>query len=985
MSISNTCRRLLILLAIAAIPCAALDPYRTIAQYIHQQWTAQQGFPGGAVNALAESEGYLWIGAEKGLVRFDGVHFVLYNHANTPKLPDGPVLGLNTDSQGGLWIRLATPGLVRYHDGRFSVMLPDAPLENGVTAMGRGRDGDVLLARAGDPLRYHNGSLQPLGATFGGINRLVISIAETSDGTTWMGTRDAGLFAVRDGHELVPTGLPDRKVNCLAAGNGSELWAGTDRGLAHWNGKTLTHDGVPVRLRDVQVLALTRDRKSNIWAGTAAGLMRVSPDGRSIAERRDGEPVSAVFEDREGSLWVGDGSGIQQFRDSVFFIDASSGGDGPIYTDDAGRNWLGPSSGGLVWAAGGKSGHIPRAGIELDVVYSIDGGPGELWIGRQRGGLTRLHAGEGHVSAETYTSKQRLARGSIYAVRRTRDGTVWAGSLGGGVSRIRDGRITTFTTADGLPSNTVTAIEKTADGTLWFATPDGLCTLANGKWRVYTSQDGVPPGRINSLTADAEGVLWIGTNAGIAYIRSGRVEFPRSPPEPLVAEISGIAADRLGSLWIATSTQVLRVSRAWLLGAESTPGEIRAFGPDDGLASTEVVRRQRSVISDKAGRIWFALRDAVAVVDPARVVPDAPAVVRIQSVSADGTQMDTAAPLRIPAARHRIVFTFVGLSLSVPSRVRFRYRLDGFDSEWSHAAVSPEAVYTNLGPGTYRFRVVASNSAGIWNSGEAALAFDMTPALWQTWWFRLSGIAACVIAIVALNRFRLRQVTRRLNVRFEERLAERTRMAQDLHDTLLQGLMSASMQLHVAADGVPADLPARSQLDHVIELMRGVVEEGRNAVQGLRSSPVAVNDLEDALARLREEQAIPASTQFRVIVEGRSRALNPLVPDQIYCIGREALVNAFRHSGAETVEVELNYEPSCLRLVVRDSGSGIDAAVLQSGREGHWGLIGMRERAERIGSRLKVWSRPAAGTEVELIVPGHIAFPARHSHKDQHD
>jgi signal transduction histidine kinase len=259
------------------------------------------------------------------------------------------------------------------------------------------------------------------------------------------------------------------------------------------------------------------------------------------------------------------------------------------------------------------------------------------------------------------------------------------------------------------------------------------------------------------------------------------------------------------------------------------------------------------------------------------------------------------------------------------------------------------------------------------------MAVEMLPAFWQTWWFRLLGALTFLLGVFVLYRLRLRRLTTQLNLRFEERLTERTRIARDLHDTLLQGLLSASMQLHVAVDGIPSDLPAKPQLRRVLQLMQQVVDEGRNAVRGLRASGGSINDLEVAFSGMREEHFIPESTEFRVIIEGRTCNLNPFVRDEVYRIGREALVNAFRHSGATSVEIEIDYAPRRLHLVVRDNGSGIQREVLRSGREGHWGLVGMRERAERIGGRLKVWSRAAAGTEVELTVPGHIAFPPQDS------
>jgi len=249
---------------------------------------------------------------------------------------------------------------------------------------------------------------------------------------------------------------------------------------------------------------------------------------------------------------------------------------------------------------------------------------------------------------------------------------------------------------------------------------------------------------------------------------------------------------------------------------------------------------------------------------------------------------------------------------------------------------------------------------------------------WQTWWFRLSAVFACLLAILALYRFRMRQLTRQLNVRFEERLAERMRIAQELHDTLLQGFLGASMQLHVAVDHLPADSPAKPMLGRVLKLIGQVIEEGRNTIRGIRSSDGNALDLEQAFSHIRQELAIQRESgepiSFRVTVAGRPRALHPMIRDEAYRIGREALVNAFRHSRAESIEVQLEYGSNHLRILVRDDGCGIDPQVLRTGRTNHWGLSGMHERAGRIGARLSVRSHDAGGTEVELSVPGHLAF-----------
>jgi signal transduction histidine kinase len=306
--------------------------------------------------------------------------------------------------------------------------------------------------------------------------------------------------------------------------------------------------------------------------------------------------------------------------------------------------------------------------------------------------------------------------------------------------------------------------------------------------------------------------------------------------------------------------------------------------------------------------------------------------------------------------------------------VQFRYRLDGFDSDWSAPSATRQAVYTNLGPGDYRFHVIASNGDGVWNGDEAAISFAIAPALWQTGGFQAFAVALVGTGAWAAYRLRLRQVRRQLNLRFEERLAERTRIAQELHDTLLQGFLSASMQLHVAADRLPSESAAKAPLKKVQDLMTRVIEEGRNAVRGLRSPATAPDDLQRAFSAMSAELDVGNDLEYHVVVEGRDRPLQPIIRDEIYRIGREAVVNAFRHSAASRVELALEYGSRGLRLLVRDNGRGIDSKVLQSGTDGHWGLTGMRERADRIGAGFKVWSSADSGTEVELSVPGRVAF-----------
>jgi len=480
-------------------------------------------------------------------------------------------------------------------------------------------------------------------------NVLVISLAQTSDSRVWMGTRDAGLYYTNEGKISAATKeLPDTKINTLLPID-QELWIGTDNGLAHWNGREFLTAGLPAPLEHVQVLSLVRDADANIWIGSAKGLLRMNADGISVLEESgNGSPkgINAIFEDRERNLWIGSSQGIERLRDSPFITysaskDPTAAPGGTIYVDDHGRKWLAPSDGGLRWEKGQQVGYIKNDSLDHDVVYSLTGNQDELWIGRQRGGLTHLVIKDGNVSTQTYTESSGLAQNTIYAVAQSRDGTVWAGSINRGVTKLKDGKLTTYTAADGLASNQVTSILESSDGTMWFATSSGLSSFSQGHWKTYGGLAGLPPGRVNCLFEDSKGVVWIGTDYGPAILSAGQVQVTRDVPGALHEPVLGIAADRDGSLWLATSNQILRVDRDKLLDGTISEADVREFGPADGLQSVEGLKRDRTIRVDPAGRIWFSTYGGLSVVDPNQARDDTvPALVHIEGVTADDNVLD---------------------------------------------------------------------------------------------------------------------------------------------------------------------------------------------------------------------------------------------------------------------------------------------------------------------------------------------------------
>ncbi|MBV8728852.1 MAG: hypothetical protein JO336_03495 [Acidobacteriia bacterium] len=975
-----------------------VDPDRAMSQYVHDRWGVEQGFPRGAVYAITQSaDGYLWIGTEAGLVRFDGWNFRLIKD-DSGVFTMASVLGLVADRDGSLWVRLQDFSVLRYRNGVFDRPSPDAQSYTKIDAMSRTNRGEPLLSKMQTgAFAFRPGGFQLMASADELPRSPVTTLGQTPQGDVWLGTRDAGLFRFAGGRVTnLRSGLPDLKIDSLLPGEGGDLWVGTDSGIVRWNGHELTAAGVPAAMKRVQALAMVRDRDRNIWVGTdSQGLWRINSHGaargannQSAAQLNPGtripQAITTLFEDREGDLWIGHADGIERVRDSAFVTYSTeeglpAEGGSPVFVDSQSRVWFAPRTGGLWWVKDEQRGRVGNAGLNQDVVYSLAGAGSELWVGRQRGGLTRLRLEQGLVTANTYTQADGLAQDSVYSVYLSPDGTVWAGTLSGGVSMLRDGRFTNFTIANGLASNTVVSISETSDGAIWFATPTGLSSLSKGEWQTYTAANGLPSENVDCLLEDSTGVLWVGTASGIAYRARRGFQVPAAVPALLREQIFGLAEDKYGWLWMVTSSHVLRVNRSKLLKGTLGESDIRSYGIADGLRGLEGVKRHRSVIEDSRGRVWFSLNRGISVVNPDRLTRDAaPAIAHVQALRADGESVPVGSDTHVAPGRRRITLGYSGLSLSIPERVRYRFWLEGFDRGWGEPTAAREAVYTNLPPSTYRFRLMATNTEGVWSKDEAAVAFTVDPLFWQTWWFRVSVIFVCLAAIWALYRFRLKQATSRMSLRFEERLAERTRIAQELHDTLLQGFLSASMQVHVAADSLPDDSRAKPTLNRALELMSQVIDEARSAVRGLRSSHTVSLDLELAFSRIQEEfvpgENASEHVDFRVIVDGEQRALHPILRDEVYRIGREALLNAFRHARAKKIEMELKYSPNRLCVLVRDDGCGIDPNVLRTGRDGHWGLSGMRERAERIGARLQVMSSAFSGTEIELSVPANVAF-----------
>ncbi len=690
-----------------------------------------------------------------------------------------------------------------------------------------------------------------------------------------------------------------------------------------------------------------------------------------------GDSTIQVLEDREGTIWVSTSKGLDRFRYSHFVsVNPSQG--------HQNFTLLAGGGGGEIWA--GSAAHKPitlirgEESVSKDDVkyissfYRADGGV--VWWGGF-GGVWRQQNDRFDFFLQPPDTKTDWV---WEVIRADADGGLWIGLGDVGLIYFKDGVWSKRPLPEGLLERVPSASYHASSGKIWLGyTENRAALLDNNKVRAFTSADGLDIGRIRVIRGRAEH-LWFGGELGLAIFDGERFRSIRKTGGERFGTVSGIVETSDGALWLNEVHGVVYISPDEVRKmVENSDHQVnfRLYNFLDGLPGAPQMNWTVSTaIEATDGRLWFATDNGLAWIDPSKTVKnDVPPPVVVRAISAGEKTYETTASLSLPKGTESLRIDYTALSLSIPERVRFRYRLEGFDDEWRDAETRREAFYTNLGPGDYRFRVIASNNDGVWNENGAVLEFTILPMFYQTRWFLLLCAAAVVFLVWLGYKWRVREVKSRLRFQFQERLAERTRIAQDLHDTLLQGFVSASMQLDVAVDNLPADSPAKPRLNRVHEIIGQLIEDGRNTVKGLRSAETnGSTDFEQTFFRVRQDLDVQKRIDFRVVIEGLPAPLDPVVNAEAVFIGHEALVNAFRHSQASVIEVEIEYASKNFRILVRDNGVGIDSQILRSGRDGHWGLSGMRERAEKIGARLRLWSRAAGGTEVELSIPNRIAF-----------
>ena len=810
----------------------------------------------------------------------------------------------------------------------------------------------------------------------------ISAFLEDDDNSLWIATFGDGVFRLRNGvltRFSVHEGLPDGRVADLYRDRSGKIWTAGWKGISSWSGSRFAPDSAVNQAVDYAI-ACRKDRDGNLWVAASSGLFRAEGDRVAKLNRESGlsaDFVADVFEDRDGNLWSATRGGLDRFRDAPVRTFAAREGllgqSGPVAVGDHGEIWTMSDRQVERIAAGVLSTwrfELPSHGQPATFLPQPDS---ELLIGFA-GGVIRWRPNEARVISQ-------LAGLDVRCMLRARDGTIWLGTANRGLLRWNPSLSSGLSLATALSDRSIGTLAEDHAGAIWAGSAfgSGLYRMNGDNVQHFGPAEGLESPNVHTLYVDEKGDLWIGSTGGLSWFQSGKLRTANARHGLPSNQTFAILDDAYGRLWIATFAGIASIEKQSL--AEWADGRRKMLTPtvypgENGLQAYTISREFPCAVRSADGRLWFSVADGITEVTP----PDPRQSradnfpIRIEDVTIDGISRGRQDRLRIPPGARSIEIAYTAIALSNSESIRFRYRLDGVDQTWVNADKRRIAFYNNLKPGAYTFTVAASSGAGEWRDAPgASFAFSIDSAYYQTRWFQALCAAAFLTVLWALYRLRLYQIAREFNVRLEERVGERTRLARDLHDTLLQSFQGLMLRLQVVDELLPAGR-AKEQLEQSLERADQAIAEGRSAVHDLRSSTTTTNDLAQAVRGVADELAGEGAPTFRLVVEGPVRELHPILRDEVYRVAREALRNAFSHARAHHVEAEIIYGERLLRLRIRDDGCGIPPDILSSGRSGHYGLSGIRERARQVGANLDIWSGGGSGTEIDLTVPGSIAY-----------
>ena len=977
-----------------AHPSMALDSSQTQEDYIRADFTLEDGLPNNIVNAIVQTRnGLLWVGTESGLASFDGREFTPID-LHVPGLPaQGAVKALLQGSNGDLWVG------------------PNA----GVAMIPSGVLGQF------DPAQTTYFQLGVRGADE------VETLCQTRDGVLWAGTNH-GLYRKESGRFVLVTST-SFVIRIAEALNGHLLLI-TGRGFMEWDGhNTITHPGLAVSLGvpEDKIYNVFQDRSGTMWYCTEAGIQRRG--SRTFAkfqpELAARTPAYRTYEDPQGNIWIATKTGMYRVM-----ADRLEGLSADIharifYVDKDGELWIGTNGYGLVRLKHRIVRMYTRAdGLRTDIGMALlSSHDRRLWVGENCG----LSVFDGNRFKD-------FGDQCVWALAQDSNRDIWIGTWGGGLLRFRDGHFAKFSTEQGLVSNVVLQVTVARDNSLWIATRDGISHMQNGHFKNYTIADGLSSNQVFDVYQDHSGRIWAATQGGIDHLVGetfvplmhkqesyhplsvqfaedslgdlytmdspkgiSLIENYRLLPVNEDLKVRGMVESSQHDLWFSGTDGVIRIGESELkrsITDRGSPLSYARFDRADGLNSLQCSTGTPAIAITPDDKLWVATVKGLAMIDLAHLpqINRKPEIF-VGAITIGKNKVLVGRQLILPPGTYHVELHLEAVDLASPEKIRLQYRMDGVDSNWLDADASRTAIYTAIPPGAHAFHVRASSSGGVWDPAGIVYNVTQQPYFYQTTWFLFVEISSIIFLLFAAYLIRVRQIVHQAHVRFEERLVERERIARELHDTLLQGFHGLMLRLGTGIQLLSPTEPAKAILDDALDRADRLLVEGRDSVQNLRAGSPGRLNLAVELERVAADLKQSTKTSFVMILENPIRVLDPIAHDEVFAIGREAIVNAFRHAYASEITIELRFDPGLFVLLCRDDGCGIASKMPEPEKaDRHFGLLGMRERAQKLSGELTVLPAQPHGTIVTLNVPARVAYSRRRwrlsplfsaSHKDR--
>ncbi|TPG52626.1 sensor histidine kinase [Sphingomonas glacialis] len=970
-------------------PALSLDPALSIAQYKHTRWTIEDGAPS-TIGALAQGrDGYLWIGAAAGVFRFDGVSFEQIAAAG-PTPPHGAVSALLAAHDGSIWVGYTKGGLSVVQHGLLHD-IPAPPFTDYVISLTQGPDHAIwaVLGRPDMPLlRFDGHAWLQIGENWGLPHQQVTGLLQDREGALWVATEQL-LMILRPGSrhfEKVPVTLEGHAA--LSEDSRGRIWASDNSGswIVSPRDQSRRHFKTPAFPR----AAWARfDHDDNLWGlYFKKGIFRLSAplsprralvggapplDVDVVGSELASSAAGAVFEDREGNIWIGSSRGLDRFRaanvivqpqlrDAAVFGDVITGvSSGAVYVGEADTIYE-------ILPGGGPMPVISHVGSTEAICEGLNG---DVWMFTHER-LLRLR--DKHLLNTTHPIS--VANGAIDDCLVDDQGVLWANAGTDGLFRLAGGKWDhpVIPSAGGFRP---VQLIPTADHRRLAYLASGAIVEFDGGGHAIREELKPTAGRAMSMAIAGASGLLVGDPSGLGRVWHGSLQTISATRVPWVRQPTGVVQTKSGQTWMIAQAQIIGLVTSELEAAfTDRKARLRpvVLSFSDGLPDIDVRSGVRAAALGGDGRVWFSTLAGTVFVDPAHLVRNTlPPPVSINRLVTPRNSYTDPVYVDLPQGTSKVEIGYAALSLTMPERVRVRYRLEGVDDDWVDPGSRREASYSNLAPGRYRFHVIAANNDGVWNRSGATVGFSIAPTFLQSGWFTLLCTMAGALLLWALYSVRTRQLTARVRDRLGAQLAERERIARELHDTLLQGFQGLVLRFQAIANRLPPDSAMRPPMDEALNHAEAVLTEGRNRVSDLRFAEDGP-DLAGAIVAIAGDLGSGSAASITVTAEGRARELDAMVREELLRIAEEAIRNAIQHSKASRIEVTIVYGRQ-LQLGVRDDGKGLPDDVAAAGqRPRHFGLTGMRERARHAGGLLTIASRPQLGVEVSVAVPGRLAY-----------